>query len=140
MATTPRGYPIFTGSMPPAGPVQMQQLAEAVDADVASIAADTGWITTGITWQNSFAPASAVSGWRSFAYRRVGKLVQISGVVTRSTAWGVNTPALTLPPGLWPSRQVQSASTRVGEDGSVVSLAAGGANSPAALFAEFLLP
>lgn len=34
MATTPRGYPLFTGGQSPAGPAQMQQLANAIDADV----------------------------------------------------------------------------------------------------------
>lgn len=37
MSPTPRGYPTFTGSLPPAGPTQMQQLAEAIDNDVSKI-------------------------------------------------------------------------------------------------------
>lgn len=34
MPTTSRGYPIFTGGLPPAVPVHMQQLAEAINADL----------------------------------------------------------------------------------------------------------
>ena len=45
MATTPRGYPIITGKMPPAGPSQMQQLAEAIDADLS--AAVGRWVKVG---------------------------------------------------------------------------------------------
>lgn len=36
-APTPRGYPVFDGLQSPAGPAQMQQLAEAIDADVAGV-------------------------------------------------------------------------------------------------------
>lgn len=36
-APTPRGYPVFDGLTAPAGPSQMQQLAEAIDADVQSV-------------------------------------------------------------------------------------------------------
>lgn len=49
MATTTRGYPLFTGGQAPAGPAQMAQLAEAIDADMTKTRAEvTGSANAGI--------------------------------------------------------------------------------------------
>lgn len=117
MATTTRGYPIFTGGMAPAGPTQMQQLAEAIDADVTATMHDTGWITTGITFLDGFGVGTPVNGFRSIAYRRIGKSVWVNGLIKRSTAWAVGAVPLILPVGVQPSRQTTSTEGYVGEDG-----------------------
>lgn len=140
MPTTPRGYPIFTGSMPPAGPVQMQQLAEAIDADVTAVTSATEWSAEGVQWLNGFGPAIAVSGWQPFAYRRWGKFVSISGTVTRATAWTANTAALMMPAALRPSRQAQSSSCRMGEDGTMLVIPSSAeASLRVALHLEYLI-
>lgn len=125
MAETDRGYPIFTGSMAPAGPVQMQQLAEAIDADVGDVAYDSGYISSSITFMNGFVLGTAINGFRPFAYRIVGKTLYINGLIRRPTAWAGGVHALTLPAFAWPARQTQSAEGYIDESGRLWLYGAG---------------
>lgn len=137
MPTTPLGF-TYPGPLdPPAGNVQMQQLAESADAYLQTRLRDTGWTQDGISWLNSFTPASPASGWAALSYRLEGRRGAISGVVQRGTAWGVNTPVLALPATALPSRQAQSAVARLGTDGQLIVTSAG--SGITALFIEWML-
>lgn len=138
MPNTPRGYPYPAGSMPPAGPSQMQSMAEAIDTDVQKVAGDTGYITTGIVWMNSFHTGTAINGFRPFAYRRVGIMGFVSGTVQRDTAWVGGAQPLTMPANMWPARQVPSTEGYMDEAGRIWLYAAGGAGGQAVL--NFVYP
>lgn len=136
MPTTPLGF-TYPGALdPPAGNVQMQQLAESADAYLQTRLRDTGWTQDGISWLNTFVAGTATSGWSPLAYRAEGKRVSISGVVTRPTAWTVNLPVLAMPANLLPSRQMQSAVCRIGIDGQLIVTAAG--SGTVALFIDYM--
>lgn len=53
MPTTRRGYPYPTGAQAPAGPVQIQQLAEAVDADVNALLPRSGPVSGSVVVQTA---------------------------------------------------------------------------------------
>lgn len=126
MATTTRGYPIFTGGMAPAGPTQMQQLAESIDADVTATTADTGWINATLTsgWVN-FGGA-----YRTAQYRRKAGIVYLRGEIKSGTTFGT---VLTLPVGFRPAAfdtytvtgNTSANSLEIGPSGAVVAGAAG---------------
>lgn len=105
MATTPRGYPIFTGAMPPAGPVQMQQLAEAIDADLSATVFDTGWMTLGAPGAPILAP-----GWARFSttygppsVRKRATRVSSGGLLISTAATSTQQLICTLPVGWRPT-------------------------------------
>lgn len=94
MATTDRGYPIFSGGIAPAGPVQMQQIVEAIDADVEEVATPGAW-----------QPVTLQNGWTAAGNNPVPRIridrgtVEIQGRVTGGAA---NTTVFMLPPGFPP--------------------------------------
>lgn len=63
---------------------------------------DTGWITTGLVWTPPAAP-TALSGWRSAAYRRVGNYVRFNGAVAVSAGVAQFGTLVTVPPEVRPS-------------------------------------
>lgn len=122
MANTPRGYPVFTGGTAPAGPAQMQQLANAIDADVtateaalaATATADRTELDTRVkaleqsTKSALVTSNAALYGPRGGAYTspqiiRQGKERRLQGsftnVVTINFDPGVEYPLLTLAEG-----------------------------------------
>lgn len=111
MAETTRGYPIFAGGMSPAGPVQMQQLAEAIDADVTTTKAelttaykdadvvvnnrvstltDVTRVAIGATVPTAYAARG--SGWQAPTLIREGKRRSLVGSFTNitNTAFAAN--------------------------------------------------
>lgn len=77
MATTTRGYPLFTGGQAPAIPTHLQQLAESIDADMGTVATPGAWTTA--TLINSWVPSS---GYAAPRHRIDRGEVEVQGRVT----------------------------------------------------------
>lgn len=95
MANTPRGYPIFTGLMPVAAPVQMQQLAETIDTDMTAVATPGAWTTA-----NLLGAWVASSGYPAPRHRLDRGVVEGQGRVTGGVS---GAEILVLPPGRRPT-------------------------------------
>jgi len=74
----------------------------AVDARI-SAATDSGWITTGLSWATGWSAATAVNGWQSLKYRKIGNQMWVNGVVQKSSSWTTNETMFTMPSGLVPA-------------------------------------
>lgn len=76
-----RGYPEFAGSTPPAGHIQMAQLAQAIAADVQTLYnVDPSPITS--SNPGLYGP---LPGFQAPAIRRIGKRRELVGVITNIT-------------------------------------------------------
>ncbi len=95
MATTTRGYPLFTGGQAPAIPTHLQQLSEAIDADMGAVATPGGWTTA--TLVNSWVPST---GYAVPRHRIDRGTVEVQGRVTGGAS---GTEILVLPPGRRPT-------------------------------------
>lgn len=71
-------------------------------ADPAAIA-DTGWVTSGLSYASGWAGAGPTAGWQTLAYRRIGQAVRLNGVLFKTSAWTANETMLTMPVGLRPT-------------------------------------
>lgn len=103
MATTDRGYPIFPTSSPPAGPVQMQQLAEAIDADIETLFNAPGLpVTFGPNWT---ARPPATDYHQGVTYRN-GRMIHGKGLVqcTATPTTSANFLVFTVDPAHLPAR------------------------------------
>lgn len=102
--TANRGYPTPAGTVAPNGPLAFTELADAVDADVQSVAdalaplLDHTWtaLTLGSGWQAYGAGGGYYNGLRA---RKVGPVIQINGMIRH----GVVGTIATLPADLRPS-------------------------------------
>lgn len=120
--TDNRGYPYPPGGVEPNVPYWLGELAEAVDADVAALTADTGWIDL------QLAPPFVTSGFGA-RYRRKAGVVFLQAV-TDPAAFGASATLATLPEGfrpvyLWSVQSTHSTGPRevlVNPDG-VISVA-----------------
>lgn len=128
MATTTRGYPIYTGGMVPAGPAQMQQLAESIDADVTAVVAARVAVTGALNGRLNVLendPAQnlpTLGGWSTVTDYEPGR-VQIRGKfvehrptllarsATLAVAPGVPVTFAQLPVGYRPAQIVTAAGT-----------------------------
>lgn len=106
---TPRGYPIFTGTLPPAGPAQMQQLAEAIDADAteteAALTASTAALTARVTALEVgvVRAVTMVTGWTGSTLKATkdGASVTVSGDIAFAGTIPAGTHAVgSLPEGI----------------------------------------
>ena len=99
MPTTNRKYPNDLGLASPNTPhTHINALANAIDADVAALHADTGW--TAWTKANGLAELYSAAASTAVFYRRSGGVVRVRGFVTRTSgAMNANVDALlgTLP-------------------------------------------
>jgi hypothetical protein len=92
--TDKRNYPYPPGGVEPDVPYWMQQLAEAVDADIADLTFDTDWIDLPITGAWVVSPGGA-------RYRRKSNVVYMQ-VQLNARTWPENTSVAILPPGFRP--------------------------------------
>jgi len=105
--TINRGYPTPAGTVPPHGPLAFTELADAIDADVQSVADDLAplldltWtaLTLGSGWSAYTGAGGYYSGLRA---RDAGAAIQVNGMIKSGN---VGTIA-TLPVGLRPSHSV----------------------------------
>ena len=105
--TANRGYPTPAGTVAPNGPLAFTELADAIDADVQSVADDLAplldrtWtaLTLGAGWSAYSAGGGFYNGLRA---RDVGPAIQINGMIKG----GVVGTIATLPPELRPSHSV----------------------------------
>jgi hypothetical protein len=72
-------------------------------ASVSATISDTGWITTGLVFSSGWSISAAIGGWRSLAYRQIGKTVRLNGAVTKNAAWGAYEQLLTVPVSIRPT-------------------------------------
>lgn len=99
---------------------------------------DTGWTTTGITARSGWAiPAVGVASWGPMRIRRVGGLLHLNGVITKSSGtYASGDPVATLAVGYRPSAYWQGARGAVDASGVVYCQEAG--SGPVAL--NFTIP
>ena len=94
MPTPNRKYPNDLGLASPNTPhTHINALATAIDADVAALHADTGWIAW--TKANGLAALYSDAASTAIFYRRSGGVVRVRGFVTRTSGvMNANTDAL----------------------------------------------
>jgi len=104
---------------------------------------DTGWVLTGLSWSAGWAAAGVTAGWQTLAWRRIGNMVWINGVIFKSSAWSPNETMFSVPAALIPASNFMGTGDFVFDiqsgSGSVRNRGAGGSGATMGLDIRYVL-